>query len=120
MISGWYRTGEQRITGGYKICPLIFADHNEDVDSQGGACDNDVHEHFKCLEETLLKKAFVIVDSNKNAHAYGANVHLEGDILVVEPLEECDYVHFNTPCKMQTKVYNKSYTVESGLTMVRL
>ena len=120
MISGWYRTGEQRVTGGYKICPLIFDDHTENVDSQGGACDNNVHEHFKCLEETLLKKAFVIVDKNKNAHGYGANVHFEGDVLVVDPIEECDHVHFNLPCKMKTKVYNKIYTVEAGLTMITL
>ena len=120
MISGWYRTGEQRVTGGYKICPLIFADHNEDVDSQGGACDNDVHEHFKCLEETLLKKAFVIVDSEKNAHAYGANVYFDGDTLVVEPLEECAFVHFNTAHKTQTKVYNKCYDIPAGLNMIDL
>ena len=120
MISGWYRTGEQRVTGGYKICPLIFDDHTEDVDSQGGACDNDVHEHFKCLEETLLKKAFVIVDSEKNAHGYGAITEFDGDTLVVTPYEECNLVHVNTPYKMQIKVYNITYNVEAGLTMLAL
>ncbi len=118
MISGWYRTGEQRVTGGYKICPLIFDDHTEDVDSQGGACDNDVHEHFKCLEETLLKKAFVIVDGEKKAHGYGASMKFEGDTLVVLPYEECDFVHINSPVKMQIKVYNKIHNVEAGMTML--
>ena len=28
-------------------------------DNQGGCCDNDVHEIFKCMEETVLKKAFL-------------------------------------------------------------
>ncbi len=61
MISGWYRTGAQTVTGGYDICPL--ADENNknipDADRQGGCCDNDVHEIFKCMEECVLGKAFL-------------------------------------------------------------
>ena len=119
MISGWYRNGEQRLTGGYMICPLIFEDHNEAVDNQGGACDNDVHEHFKCLEETLLKKAFVIADG-RGVRAYGASVTSEDGVVCVSPYEKCDRIHVNTDQKMQIKVYNKLYSVGIGMTMLTL
>ena len=59
MISGWYRTGSQKVTGGYSFCPLFMPDNVYKVDNQGGCCDNDVHEIFKCLEEAVLTNAFV-------------------------------------------------------------
>ena len=72
MISGWYRCGEQKVTGAYDICPLI----NEkgeyiQVDIQGGCCDNDVHEIFKCLEETFLNKAFAAREENGEIYTIG-------------------------------------------------
>ena len=59
MISGWYRTGSQKVTGGYSFCPLFMPDNVYKVDNQGGCCDNDVHEIFKCLEEAVLTNAFI-------------------------------------------------------------
>lgn len=95
MISGWYRVADEKMTGGYQLCPLYIFDGETMVDNQGGACDNDVHEHFKCLEETLLKKAFVIVDE-KGARGYNCNVTVSTDTLTVTPLGECDSLHINT------------------------
>ncbi|MDR0426314.1 MAG: hypothetical protein LBH24_03990 [Clostridiales bacterium] len=39
----------------------------------GGACDNDVHEHFKCLEETLYDRAF-LHEENHRYYAYNCTV----------------------------------------------
>ena len=72
MISGWYRTGSQRVTGGYEFCPLIYENgRTEDVDPQGGCCDNDVHEIFKCMEETVLKKAFLHEEEDGGVLTFG-------------------------------------------------
>lgn len=88
MISGWYRNGKQLLTGGFYSCPLFLKDKTLNVDNQGGCCDNDVHEIFKCVEETVLKKIFVYELNGK----YGAlnatvayiddKIHLESDEII--------------------------------------
>lgn len=59
MISDWYRQEEQIPTGGHLCSMLTTCEYSKKVDNQGGCCDNDVHEIFKCIEETVLKKAFL-------------------------------------------------------------
>lgn len=95
MVSGWYRTGKQRLTGGYVGCPLIWPDKLEDVDPQGGTCDNDVHEIFKCLEETLLKKAFIVERSDGEIIGYNCAVKRTLDALEVDLFEETQWLHTN-------------------------
>ena len=74
LISGWYRTGSQTVTGGYSFCPLILDVVNHKVDNQGGCCDNDVHEIFKCLEETALNKAFIYQNEDGSYLTIGAKI----------------------------------------------
>ncbi len=74
LISGWYRTGSQTITGGYSFCPLFNKDGTYKVDNQGGCCDNDVHEIFKCLEETAFKKAFIHQNEDGSYLTIGAKI----------------------------------------------
>ena len=74
MISGWYRTQKNEpITGGYPKHKLVMDGYKKDAGLQGGCCDNDVHEHFKCLEETVLGKIFVNVYEDK-VTVYGGTV----------------------------------------------
>lgn len=94
MISDWYRTNEQRLTGGYNFCPLILKDGSYEVDVQGGCCDNDVHEIFKCLEETLLKKVFIIENGEK-IEGYNCSVRLDSGVIYIESKEKTDYIHIN-------------------------
>ena len=56
MISDWWRQGDDELKKQYlspandpSMWPLRY----------GGSCDNDVHEHFKCLMETVFGKAFI-------------------------------------------------------------
>ncbi len=119
MISSWYRTADQLITGGYQLCPLIFDDHIENVDNQGGACDNDVHEHFKCLEETLLKKCFVILENGKT-EGFGCKAEMNGQQIIVTPFEECEFLHLNLDTGADISILGKKLTVEPGLTMLKL
>lgn len=56
MISDWWRQGDEELKKQY-LSPI-----NNPAKWQaqyGGSCDNDVHEHFKCLMETVFGKAFV-------------------------------------------------------------
>lgn len=71
MISGWYRIGNQLVNGGYSFCPLILPSGNKIVDNQGGCCDNDVHEIFKCIEETVMRKAFIHQNEDGSFLTYG-------------------------------------------------
>lgn len=63
MISDWYRSNPKRFVHQYvinfKFPPTRLAP------DYGGSCDNDVHEHFKCLSETLLSKAFIHFDAGR-------------------------------------------------------
>ena len=80
MISGWFRTGkDQPITGGYYSCPLIYPTGNIWADRQGGCCDNDVHEIFKCMEETVLKKAFILEKEDGTLLCYGCRAEFSAD-----------------------------------------
>ena len=74
MISGWYRTGGQKLVGGYEWCPLFLEKETLYVDNQGGCCDNDVHEIFKCMEETVLNKAFAHRNEDGTFLTYGCTV----------------------------------------------
>ncbi len=55
MISDWYRQDENDLILQYLLSCTDDSDWDENY---GGSCDNDVHEHFKCLDETVLGKAF--------------------------------------------------------------
>lgn len=121
MVSGWYRAcPEGRMMGGYPTCPLIWEDGAEWVDNQGGCCDNDVHEHYKCMEETVFGKAFVLIREDSSILSYNCTATLEGDTLTVTPYEDCDKVHINTP-RALTLIYDgKETKVAEGMSMVEV
>jgi hypothetical protein len=56
MISHWWRQDDNRRILQY-LDPWDQPDRWDDL--YGGSCDNDVHEHFKCLMETVFGKAFL-------------------------------------------------------------
>lgn len=121
MVSGWYRTGkDQLVTGGYALCPLMLPDGPVRVDNQGGACDNDVHEHFKCLEETILGKAFVLLRPDGSLLTYNCTAEWDRETLVVTFREPCTYVHVNTPRSLCLLVNNQMHTVSDGMTMLEI
>lgn len=82
MISGWWKAPPDTVTGGYW--------------DQGGCCDNDVHEHFKCLEEVALTSAYVIERKDGSFGAWNCRVERAGDKIYVYPYEDIvDSVHVN-------------------------
>ena len=56
MISNWWRQKDDELKKQY-LSP-INRPEKWDI-NYGGSCDNDVHEHFKCLMETVFGKAFI-------------------------------------------------------------
>ncbi len=75
MISSWYRTAEQKLTGGYEFCHLYLPDKViKEYDHQGGCCDNDVHEIFKCIEETVMGKAFLHQNDDGSFVTFGCRL----------------------------------------------
>lgn len=116
MISDWYRTGAgQRVTGGFSLCPLIYADRTERVESQGGACDNDVHEIFKCLEETLMDKAFLIVRGDM-LQCYGTP--LNGSTLCLS--DDIKELHINADQDFRLTVNGTEKVFHKGLYFVKI
>ena len=88
MISGWYRVGDQKVVGGYEFCPLIMDGYqDEEADRQGGCCDNDVHEIFKCMEETVMNKAFLHENEDGSFLCYGCEAESKNGILYVKMRE---------------------------------
>lgn len=116
MTAGWYRNcPESRLCGGFPSCPTIYKDCEIMGDNQGGACDNDVHEHFKCLEETLLEKAFVLVRDDESVLAYNCEATLAGGRLLVNPLEHCTLLHINSPFDLSVTVGERKFATKRGM-----
>ena len=89
-------------------------------DNQGGACDNDVHEHFKCLEETLLEKAFVLVRDDGSVLAYNCEALLKGENLIVNTLETCTLIHINSPFDLFVTVDGKEFHAKRGMDFYKI
>ena len=89
MISGWFRAKPSTWVTGY----WATLEGRQD----GGCCDNDVHEIFKCLGEVALTSAYVLERSEGSISAWNCTVRCETDgRLVIEPAEEVvSRVHLN-------------------------
>ncbi len=73
--------------------------------NEGGSCDNDVHEVFKCLEEVALTSAYVVERSDGTVVGYNCRVEDQGGQLVVTPLEPVvNAVHVNLKTKHDVTV----------------
>ena len=110
MISDWYRTGDQKVTGGYEFCPLILDGRTDrDADRQGGCCDNDVHEIFKCIEETVLGKAFLHENEDGTFLCYGCTVRADGGELTVTLPEDTSALvcRLQAPRGIRTEAANR-------------
>ena len=114
MISGWYRTQKNDpVTGGYPNHKLVMDGYKKDADTQGGCCDNDVHEHFKCLEETILNKMFVNVYDD-NISVYGGNAEMIDGVLRLNSYEEIDTVYINSISPIDFCINGNLYSKVKG------
>lgn len=83
IVSDWYRQPEGTLPLQYV---RDFSKPEKWNDEYGGSCDNDVHEHFKCLSETLFGKAFIHIDDDNSVLTVNAyekdGCYLSDDIYV--------------------------------------
>ena len=98
MISGWWRADDNVNVWGY-----AYTDGGA-VDGvyKGGCCDNDVHEHFKCLEEVCLTNCFVH-ETADGFECYNCRAEQKDGGLVITPHENlvCNlYVFLLNPAKV--------------------
>jgi len=89
MISDWWLAPENQKTGGFW--------------GPGGCCDNDVHEHFKCLEEVALTSAYLIERESGEIVSWNCSVKSGDGNLQVTPFE-------NAVCRIHLNM-KKSHNV---------
>ena len=84
MISQWYKPAKGKCVWAYG-------------DSGGGACNNDVHEIFKCVGEVMLENAYVIERADGSLAGWNCTVSRDKNgTLQVVPAEACiSRVHLN-------------------------
>ncbi len=103
MISGWYKAAPSAWVTGY-------------WEPDGGCCDNDVHEIFKCMEETILTNAFIVEMSEGTLRSYNCRIGYSGNRLEVYPDENIiSHVHFNLKHDLQTCIHFSGTTINSDI-----
>jgi len=91
MISGWYTAPPGKWVTGY-------------WGHDGGCCDNDVHEIFKCLGEVALESAYVIERANGELVMWNCSVQQASNKLIIVPAEACvSAVHVNLRSEKQVE-----------------
>ena len=86
----------------------------------GWCCDNDVHEHFKCLEETALAYAYVLERPDGSLRAWNARLERKAGGLLVLPAEDCVkavHVNFQRPHRLTVRFANGEETTDAGAGM---
>lgn len=69
------------------------------------ACDNTVHEHFKCIEEVALTAAYVLKKSDGSWLAYNCEIEESNNNIVVKLTEKLvNKIHVNFKGKKNVKV----------------
>lgn len=102
MISGWWKPQNEEAVGAYLQMPVHTPEGIVPSENVGGCCDNDVHEHFKCLEEIALTKAYVVFKNNKLL-TFNCNCVWKDSELQVLPYEDIVtslHVNTNQPIKV--------------------
>jgi hypothetical protein len=76
MISDWYRAPKDTWVTGY-------------WGYDGGCCDNDVHEIFKCMGEVVLASAYFHLRPDGTYIAWNCSARKEGNLWNITPSESC-------------------------------
>lgn len=113
MISYWWKSDNTKIVKGFAF------PHRNIVrgEYEGGCCDNDVHEHFKCLEEVALNNSFVHQIGNE-FKKYNCDFSATCGKIKVETKVENLYFYSETDAEIL--VNSLPYKVNAGLNHIKL
>lgn len=110
MIGNWYHTKPGVWSTGYwggdprgkdlpegETWPERWHGEGFDWGGDGGSCDNDVHEIFKCLEETALASGYVFENQEGRLLLWNCSIERSSDgCAIFIPAEDCvSRIHFN-------------------------
>ena len=111
MISDWWRADTNRVSKGY----AYVEDGIREGEYKGASCDNDVHEIFKCMEETVYGKAFVH-ELNDGMIAYQCRIN--GNTIETEA--ECRELIYFSAGEKEIKVGKEKFRIKKGLNFLML
>lgn len=113
MVSDWYRQNQ-------KYLPLQYARNFKGLDygkEYGGSCDNDVNEHFKCLEETVFGKIFIHECDDNEFIVYNCKVD-DGKFSYNDKFVKKAVIYSKNDNEFN--INGKLYNVKSGINIVNL
>lgn len=97
------------LIGGYIGCFVDLADRTRTFIDFGASCDNDVHEHFKYLAETVLTRGYIYETDLSEIKAYNASVFCNRSIISVTFNDDfISRLHYNlkNPVTAEIKLKN--------------
>lgn len=103
MISDWYKADTMKMVSSFGRF-------------DGGCCDNDVHEIFKCLGEVLLTSAYVHQLEDGSLVCHNCEITKENGKFIVCPKEDCiNKVHFQLSVPQFVEVLFGEKKVQSNI-----
>lgn len=114
-ISDWYRQPNNKIP---TMQYIRYMDKPKTWKKDlGGSCDNDVHEHFKCLDETFFGKAFVHFENDKKI--YTINCKNENSNFISNDKFVTKYIVRSDKDRVLT-LQHKEYKVKKGINEIEI
>ncbi|MGL4737207.1 MAG: hypothetical protein ACRCW2_07075 [Cellulosilyticaceae bacterium] len=117
MVSDWWHSDPTQVCMGYAHADRGLVDGVY----KGGACDNDVHEHFKCLEEVALTKAYVHEEDGKliqyNCKVWREDSHIM--VKVAESLVDEVVIYVEQSCEVTITDWKKTDSVSRGINSIQ-
>lgn len=114
MVSDWYRQRPRKLIKQYL---MNFNNINVNRSDYGGSCDNDVHEHFKCLDECVYGKAFVHELINGKLVLYNCTMD-SGNVIISDITVNTCIVYSENISKLN--INDKEYQVNKGFNTINL
>ena len=113
MISDWYRQDPEKLIFQY----VLDFKKLKLKRSAGGSCDNDVHEHFKCLTETVFGRAFIHQCDDGKYELY--NCYMKNDIFYSDDKHVKTYV-IRAIKDGTINISNNNYSIIAGINEINI
>lgn len=114
MVSDWYRQRPRKLIKQYL---MNFKNISVNRSDYGGSCDNDVHEHFKCLDECVYGKAF-LHELNDGKYLCYSCVIDNGNVIIADNTVTTCIIYLESASKL--KINGKEYQINKGFNTITL